>query len=90
LESQAATDRPAHTLEACSQQKEDAMAVEAGMSEMQVHDYARQMLDARGDKALAEAAYRAQTCESDGHGEEANIWRKIEAALKLMRGPHQG
>jgi hypothetical protein len=62
------------------------MTVEAEMTEVQVHDYARQMLEARGDKALAEAAHKAQSSS----GEEAQIWRKIEAALKLMRGPHQG
>jgi len=62
------------------------MAIDAGMSEVQVHDYARQMLEARGDKAVAEAAHKAQTST----GEEAEIWRKVEAALRIMRGPVQG
>jgi len=66
------------------------MAMNAEMTELQVHDYARQLLDARGDKAVSDAAHKAQSCEADGHRDEAEVWRKIEAALKLMRGPHQG
>jgi hypothetical protein len=38
--------------------------------------------------AIVEAAQRACSYEEKGQTEEAETWRHIEAALKLMRGPH--
>jgi len=58
------------------------------MDEINIHDYARQLLDAHGDKAVAEAAQKARACEQQGESEQAETWRHVEAALKLMRGPH--
>ncbi len=58
------------------------------MQETEIQDYARQLLDAHGDKALAEAAQKACSHEEKGNKEEAETWRRIEAAIKLMRGPH--
>ena len=58
------------------------------MREIEIQDYARQLLEAHGDKALAEAAQKASSFETQGNNEEAETWRHIEAALKLMRGPH--
>lgn len=60
----------------------------ARMRETDVHDYARQLLEAHGDKAVAEVAERARVCEEQQQTEDAETWRRIEAALKLMRGPH--
>jgi hypothetical protein len=59
------------------------------MQEIDIHDYARQLLEAHGDKAVAEAAQKARTLEQQGNSEQAETWRHIEAALKLMRGPHE-
>lgn len=59
------------------------------MQEIDIHDYARQLLEAHGDKAVAEAAQKARTLEQQGNNEQAETWRHIEAALKLMRGPHE-
>jgi hypothetical protein len=59
------------------------------MQEIEIHDYARQLLEAHGDKAVAEAAQKACVLEQQGQKEEAETWRHIEAALKLMRGPHE-
>jgi hypothetical protein len=59
------------------------------MREIDVQDYARQLLEAHGDKAVAEAAQKASSLETQGDKEEAATWRHIEAALKLMRGPHE-
>ena len=59
------------------------------MQETQIHDFARQLLEAHGDKALVAAAQRARTCEEKGKNEDARDWRRVEAALKLMRGPRQ-
>lgn len=59
------------------------------MQEIDVHDYARQLLEAHGDRAVAEAAQRARAFEKQGEREQADTWRHIEAALKAMRGPHE-
>jgi hypothetical protein len=59
------------------------------MQEIEIHDYARQLLEAHGDKAVAEAAQKAAALEKQGESEQAETWRHIEAALKLMRGPHE-
>jgi hypothetical protein len=58
-------------------------------SETQVHTIARQMLEQHGAGAIAEAAQKAQACESRGDKEDAKEWRHIEDAMKAMRGPHQ-
>lgn len=59
------------------------------MKEIDIHDYARQLLDAHGDKAVVEAAQKACALEQQGQTEQAETWRHIEAALKQMRGPHE-
>jgi hypothetical protein len=59
------------------------------MQEIDIQDYARQLLEAHGDKAVVEAAQKACACEQQGDGEQAETWRHIEAALKLLRGPHE-
>jgi hypothetical protein len=66
------------------EEEHDAMR----MQEIDIHDYARQLLEAHGDKALAEAAQKACALEKQGENEQAETWRRIEAALKQMRGPH--
>ena len=58
------------------------------MGELEIHDYARQLLEAHGEMAVVEAAQKACSLEEEGQTEEAETWRGIEAALKLMRGPH--
>jgi hypothetical protein len=60
---------------------------EVEMDETAINEYARPLLDARGDQALAEAAQRAVAYEQRKENEEARTWRHIEAALKAMRGP---
>lgn len=57
------------------------------MNETQIYDYARQLLEAHGDRAVAEAAQQARKFEEQNDKEQAQTWRHIEAALKLMRGP---
>ncbi len=59
------------------------------MREIDIHDYARQLLEAHGDKAIAEAAQKACAFEARGEKEDAETWRHVEAALKMMRGPHE-
>ena len=59
------------------------------ISEMQIHVIARQMFERHGLAAIAQAAQNAQASESKGEAEQANEWRHIEDAMKMMRGPHQ-
>lgn len=59
------------------------------MREMEIHGYARQLLEMHGPQAIAKAAQRAVECEEDGKTEQAKEWRHVEDALKMMRGPHQ-
>ncbi|MFZ1210894.1 MAG: hypothetical protein WAN94_22560 [Pseudolabrys sp.] len=59
------------------------------MQEIDVQDYARQLLEAHGAQAVVEAAQKAIVFENEGKKDDAEIWRHIEAALKLMRGPHE-
>lgn len=59
------------------------------MREIEIHDYARQLLEAHGFKAIAEAARNLIDLEAKGEMELAKAWRHIEYAMKLMRGPHQ-
>ena len=68
-----------------AEEEHDAMR----MQEIEIQDYARQLLEAHGDKAVAEAAQKACALEKQDKNEEAETWRHIEGALKLMRGPHQ-
>ena len=58
------------------------------MEEIEIYDYARQLLEAHGEMAVVEAAQKARSFEEKGQTEDAETWRSIEAALKVMRGPH--
>ena len=71
--------------ELVSQRQEDGVM---RMGEIDIHDYARQLLEAHGEMAVVEAAQKARNFEEMGETEEAEPWRGIEAALKQMRGPH--
>jgi hypothetical protein len=55
-------------------------------TEIQAH--ARKLFEAHGAKAIAEAAQKARTFEERGDQQEASNWRRIEAALRQLRGPH--
>jgi hypothetical protein len=56
------------------------------MQTIDIQDYARQLFDAHGPKAIAEAAQKARAFEEKGDQEQAATWRNIEKALLLMRG----
>ena len=57
------------------------------MEETLISEYARGLRDAHGDRAIAEAAQRAAEYERNKDKEEAKTWRRVEEALKTMRGP---
>ena len=52
-----------------------------------IQKYARKLLAAHGDKAVAEAAQKAKAYEQQHDIEEAKTWRRIEATLREMQGP---
>jgi hypothetical protein len=59
------------------------------MKESEIYDYARQLMEAHGPAAVAEAAHKATGYEQQGESEHAATWRRVEAALRQMRGPHE-
>jgi hypothetical protein len=58
------------------------------MTVSEIRDYTRRLFGIHGDQAEFEAAQRAVTCERQGERDQARDWRRIQAALKEMRGPH--
>lgn len=50
---------------------------------------ARHLFETQGAKAIAEAAQKAVSFEKAGDEEQARTWRRVEAALLEMRGPHE-
>ena len=60
------------------------------MDAIQTTEYARALLSARGNKAMAEAAQRMRDSEEAGKHDEAEDWKRIRLAISEMRGPHQG
>lgn len=59
------------------------------MNEIDIANYARRLFEERGAKAIAFAAQRLRGAEEQRDGEEATKWRRIEVALKEMRGPRE-
>jgi len=59
------------------------------MDMTKIHELARQLKEAHGIKAIAEAAQKAAAYERQGDKEQATHWRRIEAALQEMKGPHE-
>jgi hypothetical protein len=57
------------------------------MEETVIAEYARQLMEAHGNRAVAEAAQRAVECERREDKEGAETWRHVEAALREMSGP---
>jgi hypothetical protein len=69
--------------------KEPKIAEDFIMDATQIQIYARQLFEAQGSKAIAAAAQRALMLEHHNDIEQAQAWRRIEAALILMRGPRE-
>jgi hypothetical protein len=57
------------------------------MREIEIHDYARQLVEAHGAKAIAEAAQNAIDLEVKGEVELARTWRHIEAGACRKLNP---
>jgi len=58
------------------------------MQATEIQEHARKLRDAHGEKAAIEAAQKAKAYEQQGDSEQAQTWRRIEAALLQMQGAH--
>jgi hypothetical protein len=61
----------------------------AMIAKTQIHAIAQQMLERHGSAAIARAGENALTCEQRGEIDEAQEWRHVKEAMKIMQGPHQ-
>lgn len=50
---------------------------------------ARHLFETHGAKAIAEARQKAAAFDAAGDKAQAQTWRRIETALREMRGPNQ-
>ena len=53
----------------------------------EIHYYARRLVGVHGTRAELEAAQKAAECDQHGEKDQAQDWRRIQAAIKEMRGP---
>jgi hypothetical protein len=58
------------------------------MEMSKVHDYAKLLIDLHGDKAEVEAARMERDLEASGDTQKLEIWRRIRASIRELRGPH--
>ncbi|HYL88378.1 MAG TPA: hypothetical protein VEU32_06380 [Burkholderiales bacterium] len=59
------------------------------MTTTDVSAIARNMFATQGAKAIAEAAQKADQFDKAGDREQAQMWKRVESALREMRGPRQ-
>lgn len=50
---------------------------------------ARHLYETQGPKAIAEAVRKAESSRQAGDEAQERLWRRVETALREMRGPHQ-
>ena len=59
------------------------------MESLDILEYARKLTSAHGDAAEAEAAQKAAEFERQGDKEQAELWRRIRAAIAQSKSPHE-
>jgi hypothetical protein len=59
------------------------------MHEIEIANYARRLFAEHGAKAIAIAAQRLRSATDKHDDQDAETWRRIEIALKEMRGPRE-
>jgi len=59
------------------------------MNAADISALARHLFETQGPKAIAEAAQKAASFEQAGDQEQSSNWRRVEAVLWEMRGPHE-
>ena len=58
------------------------------MNTIEIHECARSLYEAHGDKAEFEAAQKASQLLKKGNTQEARDWKRIREAIAEMRGAH--
>lgn len=53
----------------------------------QVHEFATQLMEVHGDKAEVRAAKKARDNLSKGDKDQAQIWVRVQATIRSMKGP---
>ncbi|TAN55207.1 MAG: hypothetical protein EPN19_03520 [Betaproteobacteria bacterium] len=59
------------------------------MNPADISALAHHLFEAKGPKAIAEAAHKAVSLENAGDKEQAKFWRQVETVLSEIRGPRQ-
>lgn len=59
------------------------------MQAVEIQTQARMMFETQGPRAIVEASRKANSCEQAGDRAGASDWRRIEKALRLLRGPRE-
>jgi hypothetical protein len=59
------------------------------MQAVEIQSHARKMFEVHGAQAILEASRKAKTSEQAGDAAAASDWRRIENALRLLRGPRE-
>lgn len=59
------------------------------MQEIDIANYARRLFAEHGPKAIAIAAQRLRAAKEKRDENDADTWRRLEIALKEMRGPRE-
>ena len=59
------------------------------MDSTKVIEYARQLVEAHGSAAEAEAAKKASDMGKAGKADEAEQWRRVRIAIAEMKPPHE-
>jgi hypothetical protein len=59
------------------------------MNAADISALARYLFETHGAKAIAEAAQKAASFQDAGDEEQSKDWRRVEAVLWEMRGPHE-
>lgn len=59
------------------------------MQTVEIQTQARMMFESQGPRAIVEASRKAKSCEQAGDRAGASDWRRIEEALRLIRGPRE-
>lgn len=60
------------------------------MDQINVIEYAKQLMAAHGDKAEAEAAQKAVDLEASGDAAGADSWRRVRTAIRELRASNVG
>lgn len=58
------------------------------MQTTHVVEFARALLDARGDQAVVEASRRIRQAAEKGDAAEVASWKRIRSAIQELRPPH--